>query len=60
MNDHDREHVREIIRGTGDWFGAALIRLIAKADRENKQRLHRVYPTEVEVVHHAITGRKWK
>jgi len=36
--------------GDGDWFTAQLLRLIAKADGENCDKLARGFPREVEAV----------
>ena len=48
ISPHDRENIGEIIAGSGDWFTAKLLRLIAKADRDNRQKLQLVFPEEVE------------
>ena len=50
MSDYDRQSIGIIIAGHGDWYGAYLIRLIAKADRNNLRLLARVYPEEVRAV----------
>ena len=50
MSDYDRQSIPAIIAGHGDWYGAYLIRLIAKADRNNLRLLARVYPEEVRAV----------
>ena len=49
-SDYDKEHVGDILRGEGDWFGAHLFRLIAKADRANYAILKRAYPEHVAAV----------
>ena len=48
ISDHDRHHIYEILRGDGDWFGAQLIRLIGKADEENREAIRRGFPDFVE------------
>ena len=48
ISKHDRELIPEIVRGQGDWFSAYLIRLINKADTNNKEILRSVYPEHVE------------
>lgn len=48
LSQHDRERIDEIMGGYGDWFSARLIRLIAKADRENRELLRQVFPEHVE------------
>ncbi len=50
MSDYDKANIREILAGHGDWYGAYLIRLIAKADNNNLRKLVRVYPDEVKAV----------
>lgn len=51
INDHDRAHIGRIIAdGYGDWFTAHLLRLIKKADAENRTRLATLYPEEVAAV----------
>lgn len=48
ISKHDREHIPEILKGYGDWFSAMLVRLINKADLNNKEILRSVYPEHVE------------
>ena len=48
LSEFDREHMADIITGEGDWFTAHLLRLIAKADLNNRARLRLAYPEEVE------------
>lgn len=57
MTDYDREHLRDILAGHGDWYHARLLRLIAKADEPNRHQLAKAYPEEVEAVHKFQTGR---
>lgn len=49
---YDREHIPAILEDQEgrhfNWFGAHLIRLIAKADSINREKLRRVYPDHVE------------
>lgn len=47
MTEFDKANVGAIIAGEGDWFNAHLLRLIAKADRPNKERLRVLYPEQV-------------
>lgn len=44
---HDRENIDRIMAGYGDWYTAKLLRLIAKADVQNIEKLRRMYPEEV-------------
>jgi hypothetical protein len=48
ISDYDKQHIVEILGGEGNWFGAHLIRLIAKADLHNRHLLGEVYPEHVE------------
>ena len=48
ISEHDKENIGEILAGYGDWFSADLIRLIAKADAQNRARLARVFPDHVQ------------
>jgi hypothetical protein len=48
MSPHDKEHIEAILNGYGDWFGAQLLRLIARADIPNREALRLGYPEEVE------------
>ncbi len=50
MNPFDKDNVESILDGRGDWFTACLLRLIIKADRENRIKLHMVYPEEVNCI----------
>lgn len=58
LSEFDREHMTDIIAGDGDWFTAHLLRLIHKADDENRALLRIVFPKEVEAHEHwNLTGR---
>ena len=57
MTEYDKENITEILHGKGTWFTADLFRLIAKADSENRLKLHEAFPAEVEVVHQYLTGK---
>jgi len=48
ISDFDRQNVKAILNGHGDWFGADLLRLIARADSENRERLRLAFPSHVE------------
>lgn len=47
ISDFDRAHIGDIVAGGGDWFTAELLRLIAKADSNNRERLRSAFPEEV-------------
>lgn len=57
ISKFDREMIHEIIRGNGDWFSAHLVRLINKADTNNKEILRSVYPEHVEAYEDWYFGR---
>ena len=38
----------DILAGYGDWFSAQLLRLIAKADYNNRERLRTAFPEHVQ------------
>lgn len=48
ISDYDRANIGNIVGGHGDWFSAKLIRLIAKADMNQRERIAKVYPLHVE------------
>lgn len=48
LSDYDKNHIQGILYGEGDWFNAHLLRLIAKADTANKERLRLAFPEEVK------------
>lgn len=47
LSEFDRENLKGILAGEGDWFTAQLLRLIAKSDSINRERLRAVFPEEV-------------
>ncbi len=48
LTEFDKRHIEDIIGGYGDWFSAELLRLIAKADMQNRLRLAQAYPDHVQ------------
>ena len=56
LSEHDKEHIADIVAGYGDWFSAELIRLIGKADRENRTLLRQVFPDHVEAYERWYNG----
>ena len=48
MTPYDKAHVCEIVRGHGDWFTAHLLRLCAKADSGNLEKIRTGFPEVVE------------
>lgn len=50
LSEYDKAEIQTILRGHGDWFTAQLLRLIAKADEGNKEKLRLGFPAEVELV----------
>lgn len=49
LSQFDIDNVDAIIGGHGSWFTAELLRLIAKADINNRQRLRVAFPDEVHL-----------
>ena len=47
LSPYDRDHIGEILQGSGDWFSAQLLRLIAKADWNNRERIRLGFPEHV-------------
>lgn len=57
VSDFDKAHMTDIISGSfGDWFSADLLRLIAKADSENKARLKIAFPDHVQAYLNWVDG----
>ena len=50
LGQWDIENVERILGGHGDWFTARLLRLIARADGQNRARLASGFPQEVALV----------
>lgn len=47
ISEYDKAHVEDILHGTGTWFTAELLRLCAKADRNNLELLRLGFPDVV-------------
>lgn len=58
ISPYDRANISSILAGEGDWFTAKLLRLIAKADSSNKERLRLGFPEEVEAFENYMTGEE--
>ncbi len=54
LTDYDKTHVRDILAGEGNWFGAHLLRLIHKADKGNLETLRKAYPEHVTAYEEAM------
>ena len=50
LSQFDKENIQRILSGYGDWFSAQLLRLIAKSDVSNLNKLEREYPEHVKAV----------
>lgn len=52
ISDYDRQHISDILKDykgeSFSWFSAHLIRLIAKADAGNRERLRSAFPEHVQ------------
>ena len=57
MSEYDKTHVAEILAGEGTYFTANLLRLISKADTNNRTKLFQGFPEEVNTVHVYQTGK---
>lgn len=60
VSDHDICHVGRIMEGYGDWFSAQLLRLVAKADTKNRERLRKGFPETVALYEAWYRGRKYE
>jgi hypothetical protein len=51
VTDFDRDNIRSIMadRPGFDWFTANLLRLLLKADSENREKIRTVFPDVVEL-----------
>ena len=47
LSAFDLDDFERLMSARNDWFAADLVRLIAKADRENRERLRAGFPGEV-------------
>lgn len=56
MSEYDKENIGNILAGEGSWFTAQLLRLAAKADSNNLEKLRTGFPEEVEALEEY---RKW-
>ncbi|KKL17797.1 hypothetical protein LCGC14_2481950 [marine sediment metagenome] len=50
LSEYDRNHISDLVYGHGNWFSAHLIRLIIKADMQDRAKLKQAYPEHVEAV----------
>lgn len=48
ISEFDRVHLGDIMAGSGDWFTAQLLRLCAKADPSNLDKIRKGFPEVVE------------
>jgi len=54
ISEPDLHDLPDFLLGKGQSFMALLIRLIAKADSENREKLRKVFPEEVAAFEHYI------
>lgn len=60
LSHFDLVRMADVLAGTGDWFSAQLMRLIAKSDHEDLERLRLAFPDHVEAWEAwRIGGRVW-
>lgn len=57
ISEHEKNNIGQILISDEQWFGALLIRLIAKADFDNKVELYTIYPSYVNAVHKYQTNK---
>ena len=50
MNEFDKENVRNILAGHGDWYGAQLLRTIALGSAMEQRLFYISYPEEMQAV----------
>lgn len=50
LSEFDKNNIEDILKGHGDWFTAKLLRLISKADFENRAKLRLGFSEEVLAV----------
>ena len=48
ISEYDKAHMDDILCGHGTWFTSELLRLIAKADDDNREKIRAGFPEEVE------------
>ena len=60
LSDHDVTHVGRIMGGYGDWFSAQLLRLVAKADNGNREKLRKGFPETVALYEAWYRGRNYE
>lgn len=62
LSPHDLAHIDDILIDRSgrhfDWFSCHLLRLIAKADAKNRERLSRVYPNHVSAYEAWYAGKE--
>jgi len=56
LSNFDRENMDRLLAGDFDWFSAKLMRLIMKADTDNKELLRQVFPDHVQAYDDYVRG----
>ena len=56
FSEYDKKNIGELLAGEGTWFGANLLRLISKADKNNTELLRKGFPEQVEAVEKYRSG----
>lgn len=56
LSEFDKQNVGSILGGEGTWFSADLLRLIARADISNRERLRGAYPDHVAAFENWLHG----
>jgi len=60
ISNYDKCNVGNILAGEGHWFTANLLRVIATADSNNRAKLYKVFPEEVDTVCVFQTGKAFE
>lgn len=60
VSEFDKAHIDEIMSGqVGDWFTAQLLRLCAKADSDNLERIRIGFPDVVALYEEWFASEPW-
>lgn len=59
-SDYERYNVGTIVDGSGGGFYSGLVRLIAKADKDSRERLRKGFPHHVACYEAWCEGKVWQ
>lgn len=60
FSDYDKKNIDRLLAGEGTWFNARLLRLISRADSNNRELLRKSYPEQVKAYENYVHGEIWK